>query len=91
MPDIQIEVEIGERALAFRDEQLARKREHRIEDASIGDVIGAHLAIDHFLARGRETGHLRTLKCGRCRGLALAASLEQAPRKRNTEGVSRPC
>jgi hypothetical protein len=41
----------------LRHEGLARHRQHGIEDPDIGDVCGAHLTIDHLVARGRKTGH----------------------------------
>ena len=36
---------------------LARHVQHGIENPAVGDVAGTHLTIDHFLARGRKTGH----------------------------------
>ena len=55
--DIQIEVQIGQRLLVFGNEGLARHRQHGIENSDIGHVARTHLTIDHFLARGRKTGH----------------------------------
>ena len=64
--DIEIEVQIGQRLLVFGNEGLARHRQHGIENSDIGHVARTHLTIDHFLARGRKTGHmLKTLRaCG---------------------------
>ena len=62
LADIEIEVQIGQRALTCWNKCLARHREHCVDDPVIGDVAGAHLTIDHFLARGRKTGHWRTLE-----------------------------
>ena len=58
--DVEIEVEIGQRALMGGNECLARHGQHRIDNPDIGDVAGTYLTIDHFLARGRKAGHWRT-------------------------------
>ena len=63
--DVEIEVQIGQRALVFGNKCLARHRQHGIDDSDIGDVAGTHLTIDHFLARGRKIGHWRTLQVER--------------------------
>ena len=64
-------------------------------NSEIGDVAGAHLAIDHFLARGRKTGHWRTLRsrAGEARGkeLETASSLVQTSPKRNADCAGEAC
>src|SRR5207249_3662365 len=62
--DLDIEVEIGQRALTLRDKNLPRHREHRIDNSEIGDVAGTNLAIDHIPARGRKIGHYKPWKSG---------------------------
>src|SRR5262249_14143234 len=43
--------------LGLRHEALARKLEHGRNDARIGHVAGADLAIHHHAARGGKVGH----------------------------------
>src|ERR1019366_1145627 len=84
-----------QRALVGRHKGLARHRQHGVENSDIGDVAGTHLAVDHFLARGRKTGHWRTLEsCGRGpRGkqLETASSLVQTAPKRNADCAGKAC
>ena len=49
----------NKRALIFRYKCLAGHREHRIDNPDIGNVAGTYLTIDHLLARGRKTRHLK--------------------------------
>ena len=67
--DIKIELEIGQRALVFRNKCFARNLQHGIDNPYIGDIAGANLTIDHFQARGRKSGHGWTPEeSGHCRG-----------------------
>ena len=52
-----IEIEIGERRLVVGEKPLPRQFEHGGEQAQIGDVGGADLAVDHHAARGGKVGH----------------------------------
>jgi len=52
----------GQGTLALGSKCFTRHLQHGIDNSDIGDVAGANLTIDHLLARGRKTGHLRTLK-----------------------------
>src|SRR5882672_3913291 len=76
----------------WRDKELARHREHGVDDPDIGDVAGAYLTVDHFLAR-RRNGHGRTLKVerrGRRVWAGTASSLVQGSPKRNMAIAPRP-
>ena len=53
----QVLIEIGQRGLALGNKALARQLAHRRQQAQIGDVGGADLAVDHHPARGGKVDH----------------------------------
>jgi hypothetical protein len=55
--DRNVGVEISESCLAFGHEALARKLQHRGDDAQIAHVAGADLAIHHHAARRGKVDH----------------------------------
>src|SRR6185312_768621 len=59
-------VDIGKRGQALRHELLARDFEHRLEDARIGHIVDANLAIHHGLPLAGEINHpsLETIDIG---------------------------
>ena len=59
-----VEIEIGQRRVALRHEALARHVQHGRDDALIGDVAGADLAVDHHAARGGKIEHRRIPESG---------------------------
>ena len=54
-----IGVEIGKIGVGCGHETLARKLEHGRDDAQIGDVAGADLAVHHHAACQGEVDHRR--------------------------------
>ena len=53
-----IEIEIGKSLLLCAHEELARKLQHGADDAWMGDVVGANLAIHHHAACHGKVGHV---------------------------------
>src|SRR5262249_31375717 len=55
--DRNVEIEIGQISAGFGNETLARQLQHCGDDAHIGDIAGAHLALNHHPARRGKVEH----------------------------------
>ena len=55
--DIDVLIDIGDAAAFLGYEELAWQRRHRLDDASIGDAVGAHLRCDHSGAGDSKVCH----------------------------------
>ena len=57
-----IAVEVGEIRLLRREEAFAHKVEHGCNDARVGHIAGANLAVDHHATRRGKVGHSFSLR-----------------------------